>query len=121
MTRSIRHLSISPDAAVAATQNAENARDGRATLEGKVSGHLRTLNRYSAIGATTAKIPLAATSSVRPKAVVLVNAQLSDDPGSDIGVTGRPNFYHDSFGLGVYEPSGLVANTPYDLTFLILE
>lgn len=118
--KAIRHTSISLDPKVAATQNAENARDVNQSLAGKVSGYLQSVTRYAAIGATTARIPLVSKGR-RPAAVMLAQAQRSNDPGSDLGALGRCNFYQSALELGVYEPSGLVADTLYDLTFLILE
>lgn len=116
-----RHLSISNKPEVASKQTAENSRDSRDAFDGKVSGYLRKVERYAALGATTTKIALAPTSSIRPQAIVLVHAQMTFDPGSDIGAVGRLNFYQTATDLGVYEPSGLVANELYDLTFLVLE
>jgi len=116
----MRHVSISKDPDTAAHQNGENARDTNQILLSKLNGRIALVRRYAAKGSTAAKINLVQTGE-RPIAVMLARASLSNSPGDDIAAVGRSNFYHDSLGLGVYEPSGLAANTLYDLLFLILE
>ena len=116
----LRHQSISDDPQESARQNGENARDVNQILLGKISGRTALVRRYAAIGSTTAQITLV-PGDARPTAVMLARASLSNSPGDDIGAVGRCNFYHDASGVGVYEPSGLTANTMYDLLFLILE
>jgi hypothetical protein len=116
----LRYSSISQDPAAAAQQGGANARDANLAFDEKVSGRLVKVERYAAWGDTTKKIYLR-PGARRPEAVLLVRAYATFDPGTDITVTSRPNFYHDAIGIGVYEPSGLVADTQYNLTFLLLE
>jgi hypothetical protein len=104
-----------------ARKASENARDSSDVSLSKISGYFAEVPRYAAIGSTTARIVLEQQGTIRPRAVILVHARATSDPGGDLGAIGRLNFYHDSKGVGVYEPDGLVADTKYDLTFLILE
>lgn len=117
----LRHSSILGKGKAAAQQNAENARDANIALAERVKGYLITVPGYAATGVTTNRIYLQSAPGKRVKGVVLANARATFDKGSDVGAVGRPNFYHDDRGIGVYEPSGLTANTQYDLTFLVLE
>lgn len=117
----LRHVSITPGKQATAQQAAENARDANIALAERVRGYLVTVLGYAATGATTNRIYLTSTPGRRVKGVLLANARATFDKGSDLGAVGRPNFYHDDKGIGVYEPSGLTANTQYDLTFLVLE
>lgn len=121
MAGKLRHVSFGQEPAVIAQQAGENARDAFRALDERVAGNLRVIARYAAVGATTARIFLPQTTTVRPRAVVLARAYATNDPGTGLVLTPVLNFYHDSRGIGVYEPSGLVANTMYNLTFLILE
>lgn len=120
---SVRHTTFSDKPEVAAKQAAENARDVNDLFARKVTGYLVTVPRYAAVGASTAKIKLEQlATNARPAAVQLARARATNDPGGNLtGVSGSLNFYHDSSGIGVYEPSGLTANVKYDLTFLVLE
>lgn len=121
MTKStIRHTSFSDKPEVAARQAAENARDANDLFARRVVGYLVTVPRYGAIGVTTAKLKLPQIGK-RPAAVLLVRAIETNDPGGNAGAVGSLNFYHDTTGVGVYEPSGLSADVKYDLTFLVLE
>lgn len=116
-----RHVSFSGKARDLAVQNSENARDIAEALGERVTGRLVTVRRYAARGDTAARLYLTPRRGVRPSAVLLVRAYLSGDAGANIAVSPALNFYHDEKGIGVYEPGGLVPNTQYDLTFLILE
>jgi hypothetical protein len=120
--RSLRHVSFSEDPLQAAKQAAENARDANVLFPRKLDGYLVRIPRYAARATTGAKIQFEqALGTKRPSAVVLVRVCETNDPGGDLAAVGRPNFYHDAKGIGVYEPSGLTADTKYDLTFLVLE
>ncbi len=88
----------------------------------RVVGQRLTVTGYSATGATTTKMTVGYVSppgSV-PWAVLLVRARETSDPGKDLSVTTRVNFSQDQSILYVYEPAGLVANTKYDLGFLVI-
>lgn len=95
-------------------------------LSERVVGQRITVTGYSATGATTTKMTLGAVSppGSTPWAVLLVRAQETSDPGKDLSVTSRVNFSQSGSGtniiLYVYEPSGLTANTKYDLSFLVI-
>jgi hypothetical protein len=117
-----RHSTISSDAAIAAEQNAENARDTREALAGKLSARFFTIDSYTAAGATTAKIPLLSGDS-SPVAVLLVRAFTVSDPGAATTAASSLNFYFDARNrsLNVFEPAGLTAGVAYSLTFMILE
>ncbi len=92
----------------------------------RVVGQRLTITGYSATGATTTKMTLGAVSppGSTPWAVLLVRAQETSDPGKDLSVSTRVNFSQSGSGssviLYVYEPSGLTANTKYDLSFLVI-
>jgi hypothetical protein len=92
----------------------------------RLVGQRLSVNGYAATGSTTTKVTLGTISppgSV-PWAVLLVRAQESRNPASDLPVTTRVNFSTsgtaDNLTVYVYEPTGLVANTQYDLSFLVI-
>jgi hypothetical protein len=91
-------------------------------LSERVVGQRLTVPRYAATGATTTKMTLGITSppGSTPWAVILVRAQEASDPGKDLSVSTRLNFGREGQTLYVYEPSGLSANTMYDLGFLVI-
>lgn len=92
----------------------------------RVVGQRLTVNGYAALGATTTKITLGTVSPPGSTAwaVILVRAIETSDPGKDLSVSTRVNFSQSGSGnnvtLSVYEPSGLTANTKYDLSFLVI-
>lgn len=116
----LRWTSCTPELHSLAEQCGENARDANAALAARVTGSIKTVAQYRAVGATTTKIPLSAPT-LPPSAVVLVRAALTSDRGADVPAAARLNFYFEGGSLGVFEPGGLVAASLYDLTFLILE
>jgi hypothetical protein len=91
-------------------------------LSERVVGQRLTVSGYAATGATTAKITAKFTAppGSTPWAVILVRALETSDPGKDLSVSTRSNFSRDGDTLYVYEPSGLTANTKYDLSFLVI-
>ncbi len=95
-------------------------------LQERLVGQRLSGNGYSALGSTTSKINLGTVSppgSV-PWAVILVRCRETNDQSKDLSVTTRTNFSQSGSGdnvtLSVYEPAGLVANTKYDLGFLVI-
>lgn len=90
-------------------------------LDHRIAFRKYTVSGYSATGATTTKIALPLSVGFTPYAVLLARVQLKTDPGGDLTVVPRFNFSVTSTNLWVYEPGGLVLNSTYDLTFLILE
>lgn len=118
-TTLLRWLTLPVEWAAARQLVQENFSDVQAALGERVTGRLVTISPYVATGATTTRIFLGRQRA--PRAVLLVRAFASKDPGSDLAVSPRLNFQQTTEGLGVYEPSGLVANTSYDLTFLVME
>lgn len=93
----------------------------------RVVGQRLMVSGYSATGATTTKMPIGIVSppGSTPWAVILVLARESSDPGKDLSVSTRVNFSQSGTAqtgvtLSVYEPAGLVANTKYDLGFLVI-
>lgn len=116
----LRITTFDRDPAVLAEQCGENARDANAALDARVRGYLKPVLQYRATGATTTQIPLTAASAP-PAGVLLVRAALTSDRGADVPASSRLNFYFEKNAIGVFEPGGLVADSLYDLTFLILE
>lgn len=102
-------------------QLSENALDTNQALRERIVGRRVAVSAYSATGATTTAVTLRAQGIVQPFAVMLVRAYPTSDPGADVAITGRVNFRQQGETLFVFEPAGLVANTLYDLTFLVLE
>jgi len=92
----------------------------RAALAEVVQLRTFVLERYAAVGSTAAKIPIAA--SKLPTAVLLVDARPYFDMGASLTLTPNFSFVWDSGSqtAQVYEPSGLTANTVYQLTYLVI-
>lgn len=116
-----RHTTIDVEPKSAARQNGENARDTRVALATKVAGKLLTVEQYTAVGSTSARIRLGSIG--RPAAVLLARAAEFYAQNDPIGAVGTLNFAWDSTtgAIDVYEPSGLAADTVYTLSFLALE
>lgn len=117
----LRHVSISEDPKVAAEQNAENARDANEAMSQLVSGYYFEVTNYAALGLTASAIPILAKNKRRPRAVLCVNGYPSYDPSLSMNISTCRSFSYADGTIYVYEPSGLTANTMYNLTFLILE
>jgi hypothetical protein len=98
----------------------EFARDTNSALERRVLGYTKRVERYSATGVTTTQIPLAA-SDRPPVMVILGRVESVSDAAAPVTVTPIQNFYFSNGAIGVYEPSGLTADTLYNLTFLVVE
>lgn len=115
-----RHTQIR-DGAAGAAQNSENWRDLLVELARRPAQSFVTVEPYTAVGSTAAKVRLAA--SKRPVCVELVRAAPYYAQGDSLAATGNANFAWDSTTLSVdvFEPSGLVADTVYTLTFRITE
>lgn len=98
----------------------EEQRDVLDALEERLEARTVVVERYSAVGSTSAKIPL--NASKPPIAVVLVDARTYFDQGAPLTLTPNYAYVWDarSKTAQVYEPSGLVANTVYRLTFLVI-
>jgi hypothetical protein len=92
-------------------------------LNERVVGHRISVTRYSATGSTVTKMTLGSVSppGSTPWGVILVRARESSNPASDLPVMTRVNFTQQGETLYIFEPQGLVANTFYDLDFLVLE
>jgi hypothetical protein len=88
----------------------------------RIVGQRLLVPGYSATGATTTRMPVGYLSppGSTPWAVILVRANETSDPAKDLSVTTRVNFSREGQTLFVYEPSGLVANTKYDLGFFVI-
>lgn len=115
----LRNTIFTGDPAQDAKLASENALDANAALSERVATTVVQI-LYTAVGATTAKIPLKVAR--RPFGVALLNAYLATSPADDLGAVGRCNFAWDAATLSAYtfEPSGLTANTAYVLTFLVV-
>lgn len=98
----------------------EMVRDLNLALRRRVLGYTKTVERYSATGSTATQIPLTA-SDRPPEGVVLIRAVQVDNAGVPIAAVPVLNFYFADGAIGVFEPSGLTANTVYNLTFLVVE
>lgn len=116
-----RHTNIRPNAAMAALQNAENARDMRDDLASRPVQRLAVVERYTAVGSTSAKIPI--FGSRLPAGVQLIRAAKYFEQNEPLALTPNFNFAMDSTSqsLGVFEPSGLTADVVYTFTFLVTE
>jgi hypothetical protein len=98
----------------------EFARDANNALKRRVLGYTKTVERFSATGSTATQIPLTA-SDRPPVGVVLIRAIQTDNAGVAIAAVPILSFYYANGAIGVFEPSGLTANTSYNLTFLVVE
>lgn len=114
-----RHTNFTGDAAQDAVLAGENARDTIEALGDRVVTRMYGPFTYTAVGATTAEIPLKCAKG-RPKAVLLVNCYLVSAPSALVAAVGALNFRWDGFNAYVTEPSGLSANTAYGLTYLLV-
>jgi hypothetical protein len=116
-----RHTAIRNDAAVSSRQNAENARDVRDELAKQPKRRIVVVEQYTAVGASTAKVPILATKL--PVGVQLIRAAEYYAQGDPCAAVGNANFVWDSTTqtVGVFEPTGLTANTVYTLTFQVTE
>lgn len=100
-----------------------NFQAANTALNERVVGHRISVTRYSATGSTVTKMTLGSVSppGSTPWAVILVRARETSNPAADLPVLTRVNFSQDGNTLYIFEPQGLVANTFYDLDFLVLE
>lgn len=98
----------------------EKDRDTREALAAKVEGRTVVIERYTAQGSATAKIPVNCTR--RPAGVVLIDARLFFDQGGPLSLTPSFSFVWDSKSqtAQVYEPGGLASNTVYRLTYQVI-
>jgi hypothetical protein len=117
----LRHVSVSEDPKVAAEQNAENARDANTAIALKINGYYVDVRHYAARGVTTSTIPLLAKYDRKPRAVLLVNGYPTYDPSLSLNASTFRCFSYANGSINVFEPSGLTADTMYNLTFLVLE
>jgi hypothetical protein len=95
-------------------------RDVRDALGEKLEARTVVVESYTAVGSTSAKIPIQANRF--PVAVPLIDARSFFDQGGPLTLTPNFAFVWDSRTktAQVYEPSGLVANTVYRLTYLVI-
>jgi hypothetical protein len=100
--------------------SSEDRRDILDALATKLDARVVTVEPYTAVGSTSAKIALQADKL--PLAVVLVGAQLYYDISAPVTLTPNHNFVWDSGTktAQVYEPATLTANTVYRLTYLVI-
>jgi hypothetical protein len=98
----------------------EDIRDAREALAGKLDARTVVVDRYTAVGSTSARVALAAPD--QPQAIVLIDARLYYDLNAPVTLTPTFGFVWDAGTqtAQVYEPSGLAANTVYQLTFLVI-
>ena len=98
----------------------EDIRDVGEALAGKLDARIVLVEIYVAVGSTSARVALAAPD--QPRAIVLVDARLYYDLNAPVSLTPTFGFVWDAGTqtAQVYEPSGLVANTVYQLTFLVI-
>jgi hypothetical protein len=88
----------------------------------RIVGQRVEVKGYSATGATTTRMTIGVVNppGSTPWAVTLVLARESKNPAADLSVSTRVNFSREGQTLFVFEPAGLVANTQYDLGFLVI-
>jgi len=121
MPTELRHTSIMlDDQHTAEEQLGENARDTNAALAECIRGSKLLVSGYAAVGASSAKLKLSLRSTM-PSGLLLMRCVKTYDEGSVVTVTQGLQFYIENGLLTTFEPSGLTADTLYDLTFLILE
>lgn len=120
MGKLLRFTTLSRDPKVLAEQCGENARDTNEALGRKVTGYLKPVERYSATADTSTTIAIG-TGVRPPEAITLVRVMEHGDRGAAVTCTPTYNFYYVRGEFGVFEPSGLTADTLYDLTYLVLE
>jgi hypothetical protein len=116
-----RHTQIRPDAATGSLQNSENWRDLLDALKQRPAQRYVTVEPYTAVGSSSAKVRLSAAR--RPLCAELVRAAPYYAQGDPLEAVGNANFAWDSTSssVDVYEPAGLTADTVYTLTFRITE
>ncbi len=88
----------------------------------RIVGQRMMVSAYMATGSTTSRIPIGVINppgSV-PWAVTLVLARETANAAADLSVATRTNFSRSGDTVYVFEPSGLVQNTRYDLGFLVI-
>lgn len=95
-------------------------RDVGEALSFKLEARTVEVAHYTAVGSTSARLPLSASN--RPIAVVLVDARSYFDQGAPLTLTPNFSFVWDAASktAQVFEPSGLTANTVYRLTYLVI-
>lgn len=100
--------------------SSESERDMRQALASKLDGRVVVVEPYTAVGSTSARIPISA--SQRPTAVVLINARPYFDQAAPLTLTPNFNFVWEAVSktAQVFEPSGLTANTVYRLTYQVI-
>jgi hypothetical protein len=98
----------------------EDIRDVAEALAGKLDARTVVVSSYVAVGSTSARVALA--SPDQPLAILLIDARLYFDLNAPVTVTPSFGFVWDAGTqtAQVYEPSGLTANTVYQLTFLVI-
>lgn len=116
-----RYTTIDRDPARAAQQLSENARDTLEALKARPTGKRFVLERYTATGSTSTRIPIGAVG--RPWAVRLARAVPVNDESAALTVTPTLNFAWNSTSkaVDVFEPYGLTADTVYKLQFVVEE
>lgn len=98
----------------------ERDRDSLQALSARVEGRTVPIERYTAQGSATAKIPISCTQ--RPAGVLLIDARLFFDQGGPLTLSPSFSFVWDSASktAQVYEPGGMASNTVYRLTYLVI-
>lgn len=122
MNLKLRHVSISSDPAVAAEQNAENARDVSEALSRVIDAYTYTVEPYIATGSITTAIPLRSEAQP-PKGVLPLRVVDIDETGVAVEMASIvADFVHDAAKgtLYAFEPEGLTSGNRYRLTFLIV-
>jgi hypothetical protein len=115
-----RYTSFPGDPAQLAVRLGEFARDSNNALERRVLGRTKVVQRYAATGSTSTKIALTSLDTP-PLGVTLIRAELVTDASTPVLATPTLGFTFANNTINVFEPSGLTANTVYNLTFLIVE
>lgn len=98
----------------------EESRDTRAALAQRLDARAVTIESYTAQGVATARV--AVQCERFPVAVVLIDARRVQDKGGPLTLSPSFCFVWDAASSCalVYEPGGLVSNTAYQLTFLVV-
>jgi hypothetical protein len=98
----------------------ERDRDVREALDEAVVGRTVVIERYTAQGLASAKIPINCTQ--RPAGVLLIDARLFFDQGGPLVLSPSLSFVWDSASktAQTYEPGGMASNTVYRLTYLVI-
>jgi hypothetical protein len=93
-------------------------------LRERVVGKRLSILRYAGTGTTDTVLRLgypASPPGSTPWGLLLVRVRETSAPGTSVSAMTPLNFSQDGATLYTHEPSGLVANTFYDLEFLVLE